>query len=338
MYSDKSLINRFTDSWAHRPLFRTTVMLFTLAVIHALFLYNKAPGFGLTDWLSVWINLLNEYAGAGILALGMTFVITSGGVDLSSGAMPAVIGAVIALFAGAGGIAHAFGLNGLPAYAAAICAGLIFGALLGLFTGILITRGNIPPFLATLGTMMIYRGFSRRIMDSAAPVIPRGFQNIALFEISGKAFLPIIYWLVLAAALHVLLNRTVFGKSVAAVGSNENAAWLAGINVKRIKRLVYMLAGILAAVTSVIRISAANTPDYANAGGGYAADAIAACIFGGARLGGGRGYIAGAVMGAMIIAVINNMSGLMGVSPYMGEAFRGAVIIAAVLLQGKKIM
>jgi len=174
-------------------------------------------------------------------------------------------------------------------------------------------------------------------MEGGTPNIPAGFRQIALFDISGAAFLPLIYWLVLAALLHIILRRTVFGKYVTAVGSNEKVSRIAGLNVKRIICLTYMLAGIMTAIAAVIQVSSTGALNYANAGSGYATDAIAACILGGSRLGGGRGYIAGAVLGTLIIAIINNIFGLLDISLYMGDACKGIIIIGAFLLQGKNL-
>ena len=338
MYDDNDLTNRFRIGFWKRPLFRTVIALVTLVIIHALLLKIKEPGAGLTDWLKVWTNLLRGYAGVGIVALGMTFVITSGGVDLSAGATAAAAAAVIVLFADTGkhGILHMLGLTGVTACAAAVCAGLIFGALLGFLSGVLITRGNIPPYLATLGTMLLFRSLAGQALNGVTPVIPAEFGRIALHQVWGAAYLPIIYWLILAVISWIILNRTIFGKYTAASGSSEKAAWLAGINVRRIRRLTYVIAGIAAAVAAIILVSTGGKPDYANAGSGYATDAITACILGGCKLGGGSGNIAGAVMGTLIVAVINNLPGLADISPYISEACKGAVIIAAVLYQGKK--
>ena len=338
MYSENYLTDWFIRNWTNRPLFRTTLIFTILATAQALLLRFGDSGFGIINWLNVWINMLREYAGVGIVALGMTFVIVCGGVDLSAGAAAAAVSAVVILFVDSGqhGILQILGINGTPAYAAAVCAGIIFGAFLGFVTGFIVTRGNIPSFIVTLGMMMIYRSLTQHIMTDITPDIPTEFKRIALTEAAGMAVLPIMYWIILAALLHIILKRTVFGKYIIAVGSSEKAAWLAGVNVNRVKRRVYMLAGVLTAITAIIQVSAAGTPDYGNAGSGYATEAIAACVLGGTRLGGGRGYIAGAIMGTMIIAVINNMPGLMSISPYMRDACKGAVIIMAVLLQRKK--
>ena len=337
MYSESNLINWFKRNWSVRSLFRTAVVLVVLIVIHALLLRFNNNINSIAGWFHIWLDLLNEYAGIGIVALGMTYVIICGGIDLSVGAMAAAVSAVAVMFADAGpsGIMQTAGIHGIPAYAASICGSIVFGAVLGHITGFLISRGNIPPLIVTLGTMMLYRSLTQHLMASNNPVIPWGFRQLTLFKVSGSVFLPILYWLVLAISLHIILNGTVFGKYVTAVGSDEKAAWLAGINIGQVKRRVYMLAGMTTAVTAILQVTAAGAPNYAVAGSGYAMDAITACLLGGARLGGGRGFIAGTVMGTMIIAILNNIPGLTDISPYIREACKGVVIIGAVLLQRK---
>jgi len=188
-------------------------------------------------------------------------------------------------------------------------------------------------YSATLGMMMIYSGFSGQAMNGASPAIPEGLGLISRHRISGEAFLPVIYWLVLALIFHIILKRTIFGKYVTAAGSNEKAAWIAGIGLSRLKYMVYMISGMTAAAAAVIHVSAAGSPDSADASFGYTIEAVAACVLGGARLGGGRGFISGAVMGTLIAALINNLLSFSGLSPYMSEACKGAIVIAAVIYQ-----
>ena len=148
--------------------------------------------------------------------------------------------------------------------------------------------------------------------------------------------MPIIYWLILAWILNVVAKRTAFGRHVYAVGSNERAAKLSGINVQRVKRVVYVLIGVLVAVSSILQVSRIGAMDYANAGSGYEMDAIAAVIVGGTSMSGGRGTIGGTVLGVLIIAVMNNLLNLLGVPPFLREAFKGVIVICAVLLQKKE--
>ncbi len=136
--------------------------------------------------------------------------------------------------------------------------------------------------------------------------------------------------------LHIVSQRTAFGRHVVAIGSNERAAKLSGIPVNRIKRRVYALMGMLVALSAVLQVSRIGSMDYANAGSGYEMDAIAAAIVGGTNMAGGRGSILGTVLGMLIIAVMNNLLNLMGVPPFLREAFKGVIVIGAVLLQKKE--
>ena len=329
--------NWFIRNWSSRVLFRTAVTLAVLVILHTMLLYFEYSGLELSKWLLIWLNLLSEYAGVGIIALGMTFVIACGCIDLSAGAMAAVLSSVTIRFAdiGSTGIKQAAGLSGITAYIAAIFVCIILGALMGQITGLLITRLNAPSYVVTFGIMMIFSGLSDYLTADVSLVIRSGFMRIALYKISGIVFLPVIYWLVLAITLYILFRNTVFGKYVIAIGSSEKAARLAGINVERIKRAVFMLAGMMTAVTAAVQAAASAAPDYTGLGSNCTTDAIAACVLGGARLDGGRGYVAGTVMGTLIIAIINNISGLTDISPYIREACKGVVIIGAIMLQKK---
>ena len=148
--------------------------------------------------------------------------------------------------------------------------------------------------------------------------------------------MPIIYWLVIAFIMYYISRHTAFGRYVFAVGSNEKAARLSGINVRRVKRIVYTIMGLLVGVAAILQVSRIGAMDYANAGSGYEMDAIAAVIVGGTSMAGGRGSIAGTVIGVLIIAVMNNLLNLIGVPPFLREAFKGVIVIAAVLLQKKE--
>jgi ribose transport system permease protein len=136
--------------------------------------------------------------------------------------------------------------------------------------------------------------------------------------------------------LHVIFSRTKFGRQVVAVGSNEKATKLSGVSVKSVKNRVYAIIGILVGLAAVIQVSRIGAMDYANAGSGYEMDAISAVIVGGTRMSGGKGSIIGTVLGTLIIAVMNNLLNLLGVPPFLREAFKGVIVIGAVLLQKKE--
>ena len=252
-----------------------------------------------TNWGKNWINILRNNAGVGIVALGMTFVIISGGIDLAVGSTMVAIGAVIMVFINQypDGLLTAIGITGVPAYAIGIVAGVIFGCLLGGISGVLIARSKLPAFIATLGMMKILRSVTQQVMQTAAVKVPSSFLAISNTKIGGEVILPILYWLVAAVILHIVSRYTPFGRHVYAVGSNERTARLSGVNVERVKGLIYVLMGALVAVTAVIQVSRIGSMDYANAGSGYEMDAIAAVVVGGTSMSGGRGSILGTVLG-----------------------------------------
>ena len=157
-------------------------------------------------------------------------------------------------------------------------------------------------------------------------------------NISGnqrRVYLLALALMVIAVALDLVARKTTFGRHVYAIGSNERAARLSGINVEKVKALVYVLSGALVAVASIVSVARIGSMDYANAGSGYEMDAIAAVVVGGTSMSGGRGSIVGTVLGMLIIAVMNNLLNLIGVPPFLREAFKGLIVIVAVLLQKK---
>ena len=199
----------------------------------------------------------------------------------------------------------------------------------------MVTAGKIPPFIATLGAMKILRSVTQQFMQSSSPKVPTGFQQIARVKVGGQMFMPIFYWLLVALVLYIVSKKTVFGRHVFAVGSNEKTSRLSGINVNRVKLGVYALMGAVVAIAAVLQVSRIGAMDPANAGSGYELDSIAAVIVGGTSMSGGKGSVVGTVFGMLIIAVMNNLLNLLGVPPFLREAFKGAIIIAAVLLQRK---
>lgn len=328
------------DMWMTRPLFSTGIALIVMIILQTLALGFQYNSFGqwFETWAQNWVNILRNNSGIGIIALGMTFVIISGGIDLAVGSTLVAIGAIVMVLidSGPNGILLRLGITGLPAYILAIVIGVASGVVLGEITGLLVTRGKLPPFIATLGTMKIFRSVTQQFMTGYTPAVPSGFLNIASVEIGGQLLMPIVYWLLLAVALYIVSTRTTFGRQVIAVGSNERATKLSGVNVDTIKRRVYVLMGLLVSFSAIIQVSRIGSMDYANAGSGYEMDAISAVIVGGTSMAGGRGTILGTVLGALIIAVMNNLLNLLGVPPFLREAFKGVIVIAAVLLQKKE--
>lgn len=329
-------------AWKQNPLVSTGLVLILMIVVQtAIMIYNFGEGSVgelLLSLLTNWLNILRNNAPVGIIALGMTFVIISGGIDLSVGSTLVAVGAMVMMVVdgSATGLLAGMGITGVPAYIIAIAVGLVFGALLGWLTGVLIAHGKLPPFIATLGTMQIFRSVTQHLTQHANPSVPKGFLQIANLKIGSFYIMPILYWLAIAAVLYVVSKRTTFGRHVFAVGSNIRTARLSGINVNKVKRRIYMLTGMLVAIAAIIQVSRIGSMDYASAGSGYEMDAIAAVIVGGTSMSGGKGSIVGTVLGMLIIGVMNNLLTLFGVPPFLREACKGVIVIVAVLLQKKE--
>ena len=329
-------------AWKQNPLVSTGLVLILMIVVQtAIMIYNFGEGSVgelMLSLLTNWLNILRNNAPVGIIALGMTFVIISGGIDLSVGSTLVAVGAMVMMVVdgSATGLLSGMGITGVPAYIIAIAVGLVFGALLGWLNGVLIAHGKLPPFIATLGTMQIFRSVTQHLTQHANPSVPKGFLQIANLKIGSFYIMPILYWLAIAAVLYVVSKRTTFGRHVFAVGSNIRTARLSGINVHKVKRRIYMLTGMLVAIAAIIQVSRIGSMDYASAGSGYEMDAIAAVIVGGTSMSGGKGSIVGTVLGMLIIGVMNNLLTLFGVPPFLREACKGVIVIVAVLLQKKE--
>lgn len=256
-----------------------------------------------------------------MLAFGVTFVIISGGIDLSMGSVVAVAGVAAATFAHPGSYPLIVPL----------AAGLSVGILIGAFNGIVITKGNVPPFIVTLGTMTIGRGLAL-IFSDGRPIsnLSESFGYIGGGELLGIPFPIIILGIVFVVCL-ITLKKTVLGRYIYAVGGNEEAARASGIDVEKIKITVYTLCGALSAVGGIILASRISTGQ-PNVGVAFELDAIAAVVIGGTSLSGGVGTMTGTLIGALLIGVIGNGLDLLNVSSYYQQVVMGAIIIGAVIL------
>ena len=336
----ENFIQWFIRKWKGNPIFSTGCVLVLMVILQTVALGFRDASFGawLQRWGKNWINILRNNAGVGIVALGMTFVIISGGIDLAVGSTMTAVGAVLMVIINGypTGLLTSVGITGAWAYIIGIAAALVVGSLVGLINGSLIAYRKLPPFIVTLGMMKICRSVTQQCMQKVGVKGPAGFLAIANTKIGGETILPILYWLVLALVLHIVSRHTPFGRRIYAIGSNERTARLSGIHVERVKTWIYILMGALVAVTAVIQVARIGSMDYANAGSGYEMDAIAAVVVGGTSMSGGKGSIGGTVLGMLIIAVMNNLLNLMGVPPFLREAFKGAIVIVAVLLQRKE--
>jgi ribose transport system permease protein len=275
------------------------------------------------------LNILRQISYTGYIALGMTFVIIAGGIDLSVGSMVALVGGIGILTLNAAG-------GGIGAIVLALLVILLLGAGFGGLNGLVITKGKIAPFIATLGFMSIYRSLTLYISSAGE----FRSQSMMYPDIGSGSFLgiPIPVWIffLMAFLYHILLNNTKFGRYVCAVGSNERVAKYSAIKVQWIKFLTYLITGFSVGVSAIMLSSRLNSVSSSNTGLGYELDAIAAVIIGGTSMSGGSGSIIGTVIGAMILGIINNMLNMLGVSPYLQGTVKGIVIISAVLMQYKK--
>ena len=336
----ENFIQWFIRKWKSSPIFSTGCVLVLMVILQTVALGFRDASFGawLQRWGKNWINILRNNAGVGIVALGMTFVIISGGIDLAVGSTMTAVGAVLMVIINGypTGLLTSVGITGPWAYVIGIAAALVVGSLVGVINGSLIAYRKLPPFIVTLGMMKICRSVTQQCMQKVGVKVPAVFLAIANTKIGGETILPILYWLVLALVLHIVSRHTPFGRRIYAIGSNERTARLSGIHVERVKTWIYILMGALVAVTAVIQVARIGSMDYANAGSGYEMDAIAAVVVGGTSMSGGKGSIGGTVLGMLIIAVMNNLLNLMGVPPFLREAFKGAIVIVAVLLQRKE--
>ncbi|MDN5709521.1 MAG: ribose ABC transporter permease [Planococcus sp. (in: firmicutes)] len=272
------------------------------------------------------LNVLRQVSINALIAFGMTFVILTGGIDLSVGSILALTGAVTAGM-------MASGIDPILA----MLLGLFLGAVLGAINGVIIAKGKVAPFIATLATMTIYRGLTL-VYTEGRPI--SGLGDSMAFQMLGKGYflgipIPVVTMLISFGILYFILKKTTFGRRVYAVGGNEEASVLSGINADRIKIYVYSLVGALAALASLILTSRLNSAQ-PTAGQMFELDAIAAVVLGGTSLTGGRGWIVGTLIGALIIGVLNNGLNLIGVSSFFQQVVKGAVILLAVLLDRKK--
>jgi len=330
----------FLNNWKSKPLFSTGIALIVMIILQTWSLGFDYDSFGswFFTWITNWINILRNNAGVGLIALGMSFVIMSAGIDLSVGSTLVAVGASMMMLidTGPNGILINLGIEGIPAMFIAIILSLAIGYFLGNLNGLLITRGGIPPFVVTLATMKLYRSVTQHFMQGYNPRVPMGFLAVSNFKLGELRIMPIIYWFIIAGILYFMSKRTTFGRQIIAVGSNERSAQLSGVNVKKVKRRVYAITGLLVSVAAIIQVSRIGSMDYANAGSGYEMEAIAAAVVGGTSMSGGRGTVIGTILGVLIIAVMNNLLNLLGVPPFLREAFKGLILIGAVLMQKKQ--
>ena len=276
-------------------------------------------------------NVMRQISVNICISVGMTLVVLTAGIDLSIGSVLALCGAITA-----GLLKNGIELSSSNLYIGftilgATVAGLLVGALIGWFNGWTITKFKVPPFVATLAMLTIARGLTM-LWTKGFPITGLG-ENFAHLGTGWFLGIPLPVWIsgIIVFIAVIITNKTKLGRYIYAIGGNENAATLSGINIKRIKIAVYTIAGALAAVGGLLvtsRLDAAQP----NAGTGYELDSIAAVVIGGTSLSGGRGSVLGTVLGAVIIGVLNNGLVLLNVSPFWQQVVKGFVILTAVVI------
>lgn len=274
------------------------------------------------------LNVLRQTSVNAIIAAGMTFVILTGGIDLSVGSILGFSGAIAASL-----------ISGGTNIWLALLAALVIGAIGGIINGLIITKGKVQPFIATLAMMILLRGMTM-VFTSGKAIPVSGAHVSAIFRKLGAGTVlsipvPIIIMAIIFVVCYFILTQTQFGRHIYAVGGNEEASLLSGVNITKIKITAYAISGVLAAIAGIIvtsRLSSAQP----RAGDGYELDAIAAVVLGGTSLVGGKGTIVGTIIGALIIGILDNALNLMDVQSYYQSIAKAIVILIAVLLDKKE--
>ncbi len=271
------------------------------------------------------INVARQVSLYAIVASGMTFVILTGGIDLSVGSVVAITGTITA------GMIK----SGLPV-TVSLLIGIIIGIAFGLFNGLIIANTRIPAIIVTLATMTIARG-SALLYSNGYPIsgMPASYTNLGRGYI-GPFPIPVYVMVIIFVIMYIILNKSKFGRYVYALGGNEETVRLSGISVKKLKMKVYMLTGLMAGISGLL-LSSRLGSGQPLAGDGWELDVIAAVVVGGTDIAGGRGTMIGTLIGAFIIGILNNGLNLLNVSPYLPLVGRGLVIIVAVFVRAGRV-
>ena len=272
------------------------------------------------------LNLMRQLIINGFIALGMTFVILTGGIDLSVGSTLALTSAIFA------GLLQ----NGMNTGLAILIA-LVLGLVLGLLNGILITKGKLAPFIVTLATMTIFRGLTLVYTDGRPIAGPRddfAFKFLGKGQFLGIPF-QVILFILTFLVLWMILNKTALGRKIYAVGGNEKASFISGINIDKVKIWVYVISSLMAVLSGLVLTSRLNSAQ-PTAGAAYEMDAIAAVVLGGTSMTGGSGSLTGTLIGILVLGVLNNGLNLLGVSSFYQQIVKGIVILIAVLIDRKR--
>jgi ribose transport system permease protein len=296
--------------------YRTALVLVMILVI-ASFLSDSFLSMG------NFINVIRQVSINAVIAAGMTFVILTGGIDLSVGSVVAVAGAFSAAT-----------LTATQSTFLAVNVGMVTGAIFGLVNGYVIVKEKVPPFIVTLATMALGRGIVL-VYTNGSPIAVK----VAAFKFIGKGYVfgipfPVIILLAVYLIAFYVLQNTKFGRNIYCLGGNREATRLSGVNVGRVELMVYVISGLLAGITGVV-LAARLGSAQPTAGTGYELDAIAAVILGGTSMTGGQGFIFSTVIGALILGVLSNLLVLMDVNPFATNIVKGIVILLAVVVDNR---
>jgi len=298
-----------------------------LVVLAMIFIATLAEG---SQFLSLqnFMNILRNHAVIGVIALGMAFVIISGNIDLSVGAQMVAVAAITVSI-----------VNKTGSVLLGIIIAIVAGCALSTITGLIVTKGRVPSFIVTLGMQYIYRSLSMYFMQGGGFYLDKEkapfYTQISNYMLFGKIPMPVIYYFIMFALFWFISRYTKLGRHIYAVGSNEKATRLSGINTNRIKVLAFTLLGFAISIAAIIESSRMGSINSTSSGNAYELNAIAMTVIGGISMEGGKGKMSGALYGMLILGIINNMITLLGVNVYLINAFKGLIIIAAVLLQRK---
>ena len=273
-----------------------------------------------------FVNILRNNAVIGIIAFGMSFVIISGNIDLSVSSQLVAVAAVLISI-----------INSTGSIILGIFAAVAFSCALSFIVGVVVTKGRVPSFIVTLGMQYIYRSFCMYFMEGGGFTgNVDAFKAISNTNLFGWLPMSIVYFLLMFVLYFYISKYTRLGRHIYAVGSNEKATRLSGINTDRIRIIAFILLGIAVAVAAITEASRMNSINSTSSGTAYELNAIAMAVVGGIAMEGGKGSLIGTIFGILILGIINNILTLIGVDVYLVNAFKGAIIIAAVLFQRKE--
>lgn len=316
-----------SNAWIDGLRRNSVYLVFVLLVIISA---QVSPAF--LTWTNI-ANLLRQASYIGLVSVGMTFVIISGGIDLSVGSTVAVSGVLLAyLFHWGGYKGYVVMLSPAMPTPLIVLSTLAGGGLVGLLNGTLIAKARIPAFVATLATMVSVRGIAymlaggRTIFGLGESLSVLGFGNV------GPLPVPVVIWLGCVLGSGFVLKRTVFGRWIYAVGGDEDSARLSGINCDRHKVLMYVVAGVFAALAGMLMACRIDQGE-PRQGELFELDAIAAVVIGGTSLSGGRGGVGGTAIGVLVLTLITNVLNLVGVHPFPQQIVKGIIILGGVFLQ-----